>query len=584
MKRNSVVLVFIRDALEIIRSGPLSHAGLLLRWTRLRNLFLSKIALLSRQFGARAIVLVGIFASLWASYLFVANQIAPGAPTASHDLILKTRWAGPEPSPRVVVVDIDERSLAALAPEHGRWPWPRNVLADGLDRMTEAGVRVVLFNVLFTDPDKSNPDADSAMEVAASLTPNVVYPALRLNPDNDAKSQLVGDELLRRTGDALRGDNSTVAMLLPMFESMLNRIGIANQQPDSDGIVRKYPVVWVDDRLTMPSVVSRALALGGENSAQTPKVINLNWRNKTGRYIRISFSDLLKAPRGNPKLAALKDSYVVLGVSAPGLGMTKPTAVRPIEDDNEILATALDDVLNNTHLRVMPPWLVLLIEIVTVWVLVGVGLSQSYGTKLPYAMYYTMNKVFLALQAGAGLITSLSASYTSYLIDLSTCMAFGLGLFGVIKLVNSLDAGWSRARPGLGGGRALNNRGRLLLIGYWDSEVDLSSARELQKTLEQRVGLQRTIRVDDLFGGESFAREVCKDYSCQLSLIYSGETEQVLSDLQALSFYEVLVIREFDLEVNWNPDDEAFRAFIAPKLLRQCAEFIDNNNIRRSGK
>jgi len=363
-----------RDIARVLGSGPISYTGLLLRWTGLRNLVLSNVALLSRQLGARAIILVGIVATAYATYLFVVNQISPSAPTASHDVILKTRWASPEPSPRVVIVDIDERSLAALAPKYGRWPWPRSVLADGLDRMTEAGARVVLFNVLFTDPDKSNPDADSAMEVAAAITPNVVFPVVRLNPDNDAISQLIGDDLLRRTGDPVRGDGATVALLLPMFESMLNRVGIANQQPDPDGIVRKYPLIWVDDRLTMPSVVLRALSLGGERPAEVSDVINLNWRNKTDRYTRISFSDLLKAPQGDPSLALMKDAYVVLGVSAPGLGMTKPTAVRAMEDDNEILATAIDDVLSDTHLRVMPSWLVFLIEIVTVWALVWLGI------------------------------------------------------------------------------------------------------------------------------------------------------------------------------------------------------------------
>jgi CHASE2 domain-containing sensor protein len=564
--------VLARDVCQILRSGPISYIGLLLRWSGLRNLVLSNLALLSRQLGARAIILVGIFATLYAIYLFAVNQIAPGATTASHDVILKTRWASPEPSPKVVVVDIDERSLAALSPEYGRWPWPRNVLADGLDRMKEAGVQVVLFNVLFTDPDRSNPDADSAMEVAAALTPNVVFPAVRLNPDNDTVSQLVGDDLLRRTGDPVRGDGSTVALLLPMFESMLNRIGIANQKPDSDGIVRKYPLVWVDDRLTMPSVVLRALSLGRERPTESPEMINLNWRNKTGRYTRISFSDLLKAPQGDLSLALLKDSYVVLGVSAPGLGMTKPTAVRAIEDDNEILATALDDVLSDTHLRVMPSWLVLLVEIVTVWILVWVGIGRSFGA--------TINKAFIAFQGSAATITLISASYTSYLVDLSTCMAFGAGLFGTIKLVSSLDAGWSRARPGLRTATTTPKSGKLLLIGYRDSEVNLGSAKELQRSLELEVGFSRVIRVDDLFGGESFARAMCEDFSCQICLIYDEEKGTLLTALEALKFHDSLEVREFDLEVDWNPDSVEFRGFLAPKLLRQCADFIDASNIR----
>ena len=569
-----------RDIAQVLRSGPMSYTGLLLRWAGLRSLVLSNLAILTRQLGARALLLVGVVATLYATYLFAVNEIAPGAPTAAHDLILKTRWASPKPSPQVLIVDIDERSLAALAPEHGRWPWPRNVLADGLERMTEAGVRVVLFNVLLSDPDRSNPDADSAMDAAAAITPNVVFPVVRLNPDNDARSQLVADDLLRRTGDPVRGDGSTVALLLPMFESMLNRVGVANQQPDSDGIVRKYPLVWVDDRLTMPSVVLRTLTLGEERLSEVPEAINLNWRNKTGRYTRISFSDLLEAPEGDSSLALLKDSYVVLGVSAPGLGMSKPTAVRPVEDDNEILATAMDDLLNDTHLRVMPPWLVFLIEVLTVWALVWVGIGQSFGTHSSYARYYSLNKAFLALQGSAGFITLISASYTSYLIDLSTCMAFGVGLFGIIKLVNSLESGWSRARPGLRVMGRKSNRGSVVLIGYRDQEVNLPSARRLQRLLEQQLGPKRVIRVDDLFGGEGFAKKTCADYSCQLALVPFECYERLITELGTLDFFNKLDIRQFDLDVNWDPEDEEFQTFIVPKLLNQCADFVRRNSVK----
>ena len=47
----------------------------------------------------------------------------------SHDTLVKWRLSVPDPDPRIVVVDIDETSLARMAPEHGLWPWPRDTLA-----------------------------------------------------------------------------------------------------------------------------------------------------------------------------------------------------------------------------------------------------------------------------------------------------------------------------------------------------------------------------------------------------------------------------------------------------------------------
>ena len=52
---------------------------------------------------------------------------------------------------RIVVLAIDERSLAAI----GRWPWPRSVLAEIVDRLSAAGARVIALDVLLSEPEVS---------------------------------------------------------------------------------------------------------------------------------------------------------------------------------------------------------------------------------------------------------------------------------------------------------------------------------------------------------------------------------------------------------------------------------------------
>lgn len=55
--------------------------------------------------------------------------------------------------PAVIVVDIDERSLA----EVGRWPWSRDRLAELVRRLTdEYGAAVLGFDVVFAEPDTSS--------------------------------------------------------------------------------------------------------------------------------------------------------------------------------------------------------------------------------------------------------------------------------------------------------------------------------------------------------------------------------------------------------------------------------------------
>ncbi|HTR82984.1 MAG TPA: adenylate/guanylate cyclase domain-containing protein [Reyranella sp.] len=58
----------------------------------------------------------------------------------------------PTPDLPVRIVDLDEASLK----EYGQWPWPRTVLADLVDKLTEKGAAVIAFDVVFAEPDRSS--------------------------------------------------------------------------------------------------------------------------------------------------------------------------------------------------------------------------------------------------------------------------------------------------------------------------------------------------------------------------------------------------------------------------------------------
>jgi adenylate cyclase len=56
---------------------------------------------------------------------------------------------------RIVILDIDEKSLAA--PELGRWPWGRDVVAGLVQKLLDThGVAVLGFDVVFAEPDRSS--------------------------------------------------------------------------------------------------------------------------------------------------------------------------------------------------------------------------------------------------------------------------------------------------------------------------------------------------------------------------------------------------------------------------------------------
>src|SRR6202011_3200080 len=80
----------------------------------------------------------------------------------------------------VTIVDIDERSLAD--PRLGQWPWPRTRIADIVTNLTKLGAVVIAFDIVFSEPDRLNPD------VAADTFRNLdemTREKLRALPSND---------------------------------------------------------------------------------------------------------------------------------------------------------------------------------------------------------------------------------------------------------------------------------------------------------------------------------------------------------------------------------------------------------------
>ena len=564
----------LETALEVLRDVGKTYFppifNLIKRCLDLKTVSMSMAARYSRLFGGRAILTVGLAATVYATYLFVISVWTPDMPKASHDVILKNRFSSPWPASDILIVDIDERSLAALSGKHGRWPWSRDVLADGLQKFNDLGARAVLFNVLLSDPDKNNPDADAAMEVTAQMNRATAFPLIRLNPKNDSQSQLKVAQIPGVELKTQHPENSTLAVILPMFGSMHDRLGVANQQPDADGIVRKYPLRWQEDTFVLPSMVQRTAQLGAADVAAVPNLISLNWRNKRGRYARVSFSDVLLDQIKPAQAQQFRNAFVVFSLSAPGLGQTKPTSVASVEDDGEILATALDDALHATYLRTMPKSVGLLINLLTIWVLVWMSFRQKSSS--------LMNKVFVLAQSGLGGVTLLSASYTNYLIDLSDTMSFGLSVFAGIKLVQSMDDRWSRARPGFRKRKQTQVKGHLMLLGVLDDSMSATQLRALQSQAERLVGLANVVRLDDLFGGESFIKSRCTQFKALLLNVVPGQAEAI-QDLLANADYAAVDATTHDMAQIWDTENKEFIAGVAPLVLASAARLLQQDGV-----
>ncbi|MFN0088024.1 MAG: CHASE2 domain-containing protein [Blastocatellia bacterium] len=154
----------------------------------------------------------------------LVTWFAPGLSAASLNLLYRLR--GPLPAPAdVVVVAIDDESLRRI----GRWPWPRSVIAEALDKLTEAGARGVGLDIIYAEP--SNPLEDRRLAESIARSGRVVLPA-----------QLY---------ETVYADNTAAVAWLrpaPVIARAARALGHAHVAPGVDGMARGIQLSKADDR------------------------------------------------------------------------------------------------------------------------------------------------------------------------------------------------------------------------------------------------------------------------------------------------------------------------------------------------
>ncbi len=148
----------------------------------------------------------------------------------------RIRWAAslsPEPSDRIVHIDIDEEALEKI----DRWPWNREDLAYAIDAMRLAGTKTILLDLLITHPQKERL-RESGGRIERFSDDHALAEAIR-----KAGNVLVACALESR--DAEEGGTAIeVRLPIPIVLDAAAGLGIVNAgfgQGDSQTIVRELP-------------------------------------------------------------------------------------------------------------------------------------------------------------------------------------------------------------------------------------------------------------------------------------------------------------------------------------------------------
>ncbi|MEZ0238786.1 MAG: CHASE2 domain-containing protein [Methylophilaceae bacterium] len=355
----------------------------------------------------------------------------------AFDFTVRHRVVQPAPDPDIVIVDIDEASLAALSRDYGRWPWPRQVMGEFLEHLEAQQPKAVVFDILFSDADVYNPDSDAYFNEVVAGTDNTFFPFLRLSETQDHLSQ-ISPEMIpgvqRIPAEAAANippAPGNIAVVLPHFEAMLKpgRIGTHNIYPDRDGIVREYRLYRDDYGWRIPSL---PLVVGQAMGDKVPDQENmlLNWRGGPFTYRYASFSDVyLDMSAKTPKRPQneFTGKIVIIGSTAPSLFDLKATAMAKTHPGVEILATAIDNVKNGDYLRFWRGTLpYLAMSLLLVWLTAAAFYRNVDRDRF--------NSIFSSSQVALLAISYIGINLTDTYVDLTGPVTWAIGYFSIAKV------------------------------------------------------------------------------------------------------------------------------------------------------
>jgi adenylate cyclase len=269
----------------------------------------------------------------WAGLRGLSGNWLPMLEERSGDVIWRI-GAGRKDERRLVIVDINEKSLQEIGP----WPWPRATQARLIEQLARAGVRQQILDVVLTDARQD----DALLNRVLQQQQPVLSQIFALDPGSGPSSG--------RPAGAL--DWTACPPLFPQATGYLatattltgRLVGHITPRIETDGIVRHQPAIICHDNKSYPALSLVALMngtaeaglvlqrgagpldapwiLSGRNQALPPIPLDENgdiripWKLRPQSLFSVSAADVL-ADRVPDRL--LTDAWVLVGSSAFGL-------------------------------------------------------------------------------------------------------------------------------------------------------------------------------------------------------------------------------------------------------------------------
>lgn len=307
-------------------------------------------------------------------------------------------------SEKPVVVDIDEQSLQRF----GQWPWPRLLLAKLLRRIRDAGPRAVAVDILLSEPDRLSPQR-LQRRFDELIGARVRFPGLSptlMDSDGHLAGVLAGGPFVlgyvfsphkgkpRRSGVSIPPLSPVTLQepgtpppgkgllraggVVPPLPELLEAapgLGFMNTAPDSDGVLRRmpllmryrdniYPNLALAAYLQARGLKGRETVLRSSGAGAGSLCIGnasvpldrrgrmlLHFKGPSGTFRHVSAAEVLDGSAGE----RMRDRIVLVGSTAAGLKDVRTTPLDGVYPGLEVHATVLDNILRRDFL-IRPDW------------------------------------------------------------------------------------------------------------------------------------------------------------------------------------------------------------------------------------
>ena len=272
----------------------------------------------------------------------------------------------------IVLVLVDQYSLDVVRKQQSlSWPWPREYYSYLVEYLRSGNAAACFFDIAMTEPSVYGVADDNALARSASASGRVFFPVALSEADNetDADALAAVKTFSARNPGPVQAGPIYRSLTAPVPVLLGSAAGIANVQvkPDDDGIYRRMPLAFRFGDSDVPSVPWALARFVKRDAAAAPVPLDpsgqmiIRYWGKAGTYRSYPMAALVnswaqiqegRSPQVPPSEFAGK--VILVGLSAVGLHDLKASPLSAVLPGVEILAAALDTLLQRRFIRVVP--------------------------------------------------------------------------------------------------------------------------------------------------------------------------------------------------------------------------------------